>query len=282
MEKNFDKLSELTNDEAIDAIYDLCAKAMPELNLKREPLKIDKVGDFGIVNPGPKKITKALVKIDRKIRTKADKRKKTPLCDIIDQRYANKEAQIFDKISDWTRFTVIIQDFKSAPFIIAYFLGKLGGNIDIHDRVGYKGIHQHGIYKGIKFEVQFHTPLHAELKRATDPLYHEAKELLTKAQRTALSEEIDQYCKVVYGRTDFNENLDALQEVVDLYQSREPSEEKQKLKYFTEVVSKSHLIQADLEEHLKDCLTELTKMSNTILLTKPRKNNTETIKDAGK
>lgn len=276
---------ELTNDQAIDKIYDLLEEAMPDKDIKREPLNINKVGHFGIINPGMKDFGKAIVKLEKKIRTKADARKKIPFADLVDEKYLNHESDLYNKLSDWSRFTVIIPSYKSATYVVPYFLGKLGGEIGIHDREGYKAVHLHSNYKGINFELQFHTVEHAKLKKATDYLYHDdevltPKNSLIEEENTELENKINKYCQIVYSRSDFNQYLNEIVSAAEIYKARSPKKEKQKLKRFTEIISRADMVQNELEGNLAEYLTELTKMCNTSLVNvKP--NTNETTKDAG-
>ena len=279
------KTTELTNDQAIDNIYNILKEAMPEKDIKREPLKIKKVGHFGFINPGMKDFGKAIVKLDKKIRTKADAIKNKPFADIVDERYLDHQSDLYNKLSDWSRFTVIIPSYKSATYVVPYFLGKLGGQIGIHDREGYKAVHLHSNYKGINFELQFHTIEHAKLKKATDYLYHDdeilvPKNSLIEEQNTELENKVNEYCQVVYQRSDFNQYLNDIVSATEIYQARKPKQEKQKLKHFTEIISRAEMVQTELEGKLAEYLTELTKMCNTSLV-KEKPNTDETTKDAG-
>ena len=44
-----------------------------------------------------------------------------------------KIEKLFDKISDWTRFAIIIPNYESAPAILGSFLGEFGGEMTCHN-----------------------------------------------------------------------------------------------------------------------------------------------------
>ena len=140
---------ELTNDQAIDAIYAIS-------NTERKPFTYQPVGRYGIVNPGTKCWPSLLAKLERKTRTKEDVLNHTTQAEILD-RYNGHEDDLFDKLSDWSRFAIIIPDYTSAPALLGDFLGEFGGKAEIHTKPDYQAIHWHGVYKDVNVEFQCHT-----------------------------------------------------------------------------------------------------------------------------
>ena len=264
---------ELTNDQAIDAIYAIS-------NTKREPFKYQKVGRYGIVNPGTKDWTSILTKLERKTRTKEDIINHTSQAEILD-RYNQNEAELFDLLSDWSRFAIIIPDYKSAPALIADFLGEFGGEINIHTKPDYQAIHWHGVYKDVNVEFQFHTEEYTELKKATDAFYHQWKDIPIEKNSKVEDDynrqrdDITKYCQIVYGRSDFMANLFNVQSVVDAYQFRqlealqgkeEPNQEREKLSHFCMYAKKAEIVQNELADYLPEFLTKLSQMEKTELI----------------
>jgi len=271
MKAKNNKAIELTDEQAIDAIYDILQHTSYGEKIKREPLDINQVGKFGIINPGPKNFNHVLKKLFRKIKTKTDAENKTTLSDVVNRDYHNNEEKLFDKISDWTRFAIIIPNYESAPAILGSFLGEFGGEMTCHNREDYKAIHLHTKYKDVNIEFQFHTKAHAELKKVTDIFYHEYNNIVVEKNSAIEDEKIETqnkmepYCRMVYNRSGFNENLPAIQNIYKEYQSRKPFDPKEhepKLKRFCEYYSKAYLIQEELSQYLTLFLTKLNDMEN--------------------
>lgn len=253
----------LNDEQAIDSIYAELGNAFPDKNIKREPLQMQQIGQFGIVNPGPKNIHTALQKLDREIRSKSDAENKVPMGDIIDRDYAHREGELFDNLSDWSRFGIIIPSYKAAPAIIATFLAEFGGKPAFHEREGYQAIHIHTSYKGVNIEFQFHTTKHAELKKATDIFYHEYNNIVIpkgsriEKEKNTIEEKINKYCQMVYSRSDFIESLPAMKEITDEYKKRHAKVPHKKLTHFLEYVTKAHMVQEEVNEKLQSLLQNL-------------------------
>lgn len=266
-------LVEITDDEAINRIYAIS-------NTKREPFTYQKVGRYGIINPGTKSWPSLLAKLVRKTRTKEDILNRTDKADVLN-RYNENEAELFDKLSDWSRFAIIIPDYASAPALLADFLGEFGGVAEIHAKPDYQAIHWHGVYKGVNVEFQFHTKEHAELKCATDAFYHQYKDIPIEKNSQIEDEyncqrdEIIKNCQIVYSHSDFIENIFKVQNVIDTYRFRqleamqanaETTESEEKLSHFVMYAKKAEMVQKELAEYLPQFLTKLSQMVKTELV----------------
>jgi len=250
---------ELDNEQAINAIYDLESKVFGN-NIKREPLAIKHVennlGIIGTINPGAKNLYNLSQKLDRKIRTKEDAENNVEMSEIITRDFKNNEAELFDKISDWSRFTVIIQNYQSLPNILEGFLKKFGGDVVIHEREDYNAVHLHTNYKDVNTEFQFHTVTNAELKKATDVDYHAYNNIIVpknsqiEEERKTTEDEIKKYCQMVYRRSDFQASLPAIKAVVEKYQQQAHEPQTPKLHHFCEYAKKAELVQNELDEVL--------------------------------
>lgn len=257
---------DLTKEQAIDAIYAL-------FNEKRQPFEMQPIGHYGLVNPGTKDFSGALLKLNRKTRTREDEQNHVAMADIIDRDYAGHDAELLDKLSDWSRFAIIIPDYASAPAVVGYFLAEFGGEIDFHERPDYQAIHQHTNYKSVNLEFQFHTKEHAELKKATDIFYHRYNNIplnvnsLIADERIALEEKMINYCQMVYGQSDFKQYVPAVKEVAEEYQHRTHGHNQRgpKLKHFCQYARKAAMVQKELSEKLVPFLTTLNKMDETTL-----------------
>ena len=262
MNKQFNKTPmELTDEQAIDAIYGM-------FGAQRQPFQMQSVGQYGIVNPGAKDFGGTLLKLNRKTRTREDEQNHVAMADIIDRDYADHDAELLDKLSDWSRFAIILPDYASAPATVGYFLGEFGGEITFHERPDYQAIHLHTNYKSVNLEFQFHSQKHAELKKATDIFYHEYNNIplnvnsLIDDERKALEQKMIEYCQTVYRHSDFNQYLPAVKEVVAEYQHRTHGRNVQgpKLKHFCQYARKAEMVQNELAESLVPFLARLNQM----------------------
>lgn len=266
--------TELNNEQAIDAIYDLMAQFFPNEKIQRGPLKIQSVGNYGIINPGAKKIYKLLLKLDKKTRKPKDAREKISMAEIIERDFHNNTGDLFDKISDFARFTIIIPNYASAPAVVASFLAQFGGEINFHESETYEAIHQHTNYKGVNTEFQFHTKEYAAVKKATDIYYHDddnivvPKNSLVKEEKEAFEKELAKYCQIVYKRSDFKESLPAVRQVADDYLEKKPQTPKQRLSHFIEIVAKAEYVQKELAQILPKFLAKINEADKIQLDTK--------------
>lgn len=247
---------ELDNEQAINAIYDLERKVFGD-KVQREPLAIKEIanesGVLGIVNPGAKNIFNMLQKLDRKIRTTDDAENNVEMGDIIDRNYNGHDAELFDKLSDWSRFAIIIENHKALPNILDCFLQKFGGDVVIHERADYNAVHLHTNYKDVNVEFQFHTKENAELKKATDVDYHAYNNIVVpknsqiEDERKSMEDEIKKYCQIVYSHSDFAENISAVKAVKDKYAQQEYKPQTPKLSHFCEYAKKAEIVQNELD-----------------------------------
>ena len=249
-----------TNEQAINAIYQM-------YGVEREPLNIQYTGRYGFVDPGAKDIPNLLYKLDRKTRTTAEKKKKVPMADVVEKHYANRDRALFDQITDWARFTIIIPDYKAAAMTIAHFLGEFGGKVEYHNREDYRAIHQHTTYQGVNLEFQFHTKEFAELKRATDIFYH-----VYYDHENAPADEYQKLlesCQVVYQNDhDFQACLPAVDAVIEDYNHRTHGKvhNQGKVSQFCMYASKATIVQRRLAKYLPKFLGQLDQMEKTELV----------------
>ena len=270
--------AELNNEQAIIALYELLKNAFPNKNIQREPLNIQTIGNYGIINPGTKHIQNVLLKLDRKTRSKDDADKNASMAEVINHvvktNYHKNECKLYNEIRDWSRFTIVIPDYASAPAVVASFLAKFGGKIDFHERDNYEAIHQHTTYKDVNVEFQFHTKEYAELKRATDIFYHEYNNIVVpknsriESEKDAIEKQMTQYCQIVYNRSDFKESLPAVRQVADDYLEKKPQTPKQRLRHFLEIVAKAEYVQKELSEILPQFLAKINEADKIQLGTK--------------
>ncbi len=268
--QNINEPVTLNDEQAVDAIYDLLGKSFPDKAIQREPLKIQEVSNnLGFINPGPKNINHLLLKLDREIRSKSDAENNIEMGEIINRDYKDCEGDLFDNLRDWSRFAIIIPDYASAPAIVGHFLAEFGGQIDYHERPGYQAIHQHTSYKDVNLEFQFHTVKHAELKKATDIFYHQYNNIVVpmnsriENEKRAIEAQMNEYCQMVYNRSDFQASLPAVKALVSDYQDRAPKVQKKKLKHFCEYARKADLVQSELAAYLPTFLGKYNEMQNT-------------------
>lgn len=265
---NGNEIIGLTKDQAIDAIYTIS-------NGKREPFEYQKVGNYGFINPKAKSFDSIVAKLIRKTRSKEDIVNKVSDEEILN-RYNQHEDELFDKLSDWSRFAIILPNYQTAPVVLANFLEKFGGEVTIHNRNEYKAIHQHTRYKDVNLEFQFHTKDFLELKKATDIFYHTYKDVPMEQNSKIKDEydkqckEISDYCLMVYQQSDFEKNVFNLQKVVDAYnfnklltQNKAETQEGDKLSHFIMYARKAEMVQRELTGYLPQFLGELDK-TNTL------------------
>lgn len=256
--------SQLTDEQAIDAIYQMFGE-------QRQPFEMQPVGQLGIVNPGPKSFQGAILKLGRKVRTLEDQINHTPIEDIIDRDYATHEGELFDLLSDWSRFAIIIPDYAYAPAVVSYFLGEFGGHIDIRQKDDYEAIHQHTTYKNVNLEFQFHTQKYAELKKVTDIFYHKYNNVvLEKNSRiadeyNAQREAMVKYCQTIYQRSNFKQYIPAVQAVAQEYEHRTHGriENGYKLSHFCMYARKAEMVQNELAENLVRLLERFNQINKT-------------------
>lgn len=277
MDKNVNtKTVELTNEQAIDKIYEIQNQyeifTKGGAPLKREPLNIERVGEYGLINPGVKDMSNIIAKLCRK--GYKDAKDPNDKENILNQ-YNQREDELFNKLSDYSRFTVIIPNYQSLPALLSYFLGSFGGEVIIHDekhdnKKDYEAIHLHFNYKGVNVELQFHTKEYAELKQATDIFYHAYANVPTpnnsviKEEYDAQQAAIAKYCQVVYQRSDFKASLPAIEAVVAAYKEKQKNptnlKEKMKFSYFCAVWRKALMVQKELAETLPNILRQFTQL----------------------
>lgn len=263
------QLKKMLNDnQAIDAIYELLNHTFPDKGIKREPLEIQPAGKYGVINPGPKNFYNILQKLDRKIRSKADAEKKLKMEEIIERDYADHNVELLDKLTDWSRFAIIIPSYETAPSVLATFLCEFGGEVSCHEREGYQAVHLHTSYKDVNVEFQFHTEKHAELKKATDIFYHEYNNIVVpknsriEDEKNATEHEMNKYCQMVYSRSDFMQNLPAIKNLAADYKNRGGKVKQSKLKHFVQYISKAEKVQKELAQKIPNMLTRLTEIEN--------------------
>ena len=256
---------EFTNDQAIDAIYAIS-------DAERQPFAYQKIGRYGLINPGTKDWMSTFEKLGRKTRTREDELNHTSTDEILN-RYSGHEDELLDLLSDWSRFAIIIPDYKSAPALVAQFLAEFGGKIDFHTKPDYYAIHWHGNYKDVNTEIQFHTKEFAELKQATDAFYHSYKDVIIEKnskiedEYNRQHEEIIKYCQMIYSKSDFMQGLFGVQQVVNEYESRKPKPKAhKKLSHFYMYAKKAEMVQAELAEYFPQFLTKFSQMERTELV----------------
>ena len=267
MQQPLNPTNGLASSHAIDAIYAL-------FGAKREPFAMQAVGRYGIVNPGPKDFGGALLKLNRKTRTREDEQNHVDMADIIDRDYAGHETELLDRLSDWSRFAIIIPDYASAPAVVGYFLGEFGGEMTFHERPDYQAIHLHTNYKSVNLEFQFHTQEHAELKKATDIFYHAYNNIPLSVnsriddERKALEQKLIEHCQTVYAHSDFKQHLPAVKAVAEEYQHRTHGQivRGPKLKHFCQYARKAAMVQNELATGLVDHLERLNRMNQAKLV----------------
>ncbi len=255
-------------NEAINAIYNLMAEAFPDKNIQREPFAMQKIGKLGFINPGTKNIYNALQKLDRKIRQRADAESNVEMSEIIQRDYAGREVELFNTLSDWSRFAIILPNFTCAPEVIEKFLNQFGGQVDFHERPDYEAIHLHTNYKDVNIEFQFHTQEYAELKKATDIFYHQYNNIIVKKnsqiedQKKFLEDIIIQHCQTIYQSSDFKANIPAVNAVYENYKAQNPTVPTPKLKHFCEYIKKADMLQNELGEFLPQFLEPMNNLKS--------------------
>ncbi len=256
--------AELTDEQRIDAIYAM-------FNEKREPLAIQPVGNFGIINPGPKEFNGALLKLGRKTRTREDAKNHTSMAEVIDRDYGDRPEDLFDLLSDWARFAIIIPNYKAAPMVVKHFLNQFGGEVSFHDSYDYEAIHQHTTYKDVNLEFQFHTKEYAELKKATDIFYHQYNNIaIEKNSRiydeyNTQREKLIEHCQAIYAHSDFKQNLIDVQNVIDTYKfdklaNPTPAVQPNKLTNFCMYARKAEMVQNELAGYLPKFLGQINQL----------------------
>ena len=244
------------DNQAIKAIYEMLAQAFPDKNIQREPFTMSTVGHLGFVNPGTKNIYNALQKLDRKIRTKSDRENNVEMSDIIQRDFYSRDADLFDVLSDWSRFAIILPNFECAAEVVEMFLIQFGGKIDIHEREDYQAIHLHTNYKDVNLEFQFYTKEYAELKKATDIFYHQYNNVVViknsqiEDQKRMLEDKIKEHCKSIYQGSGFIECIPAVKNVYENFKSQNLKTHTPKLSHFCEYVKKADMVQSELDKFL--------------------------------
>lgn len=266
-QNNDNEIVGLTNDQAIDAIYTISQGT-------REPFVYQKIGKYGLINPGAKNFDSTIAKLIRKTRTKDDIINKVSDEEILN-RYNKNEDELFDQLSDWSRFSIILPNYQSAPVVLANFLDKFGGEASIHNRNEYKAIHQHTTYKDVNLEFQFHTKDFLELKKATDIFYHTYKDVPME-QNSKIKDEYDKqckeigdYCLMVYQRSDFDKSLFNIQKITDAFnfdqlltENTTVQQSDNKLSHFIMCARKAEMVQRELADYLPKFLGEIDKTNS--------------------
>ena len=291
---------EISNDEAINKIYEMFNRynifkrrlnnnqpiARKELTvvengdpLNRDEYEIKSCGRFGFVNPGPKDIKHVYDKLLNKTFSDGN------LSDQFDQydpmilnTFHDRESDLFDKIRDWTRFSIILPDFSAAPAAISYFLTQFGGQVSVHDKKedkredyedNYEAYHIHTTYKDVNLEIQFHTQDYLEAKKATDIFYH-TYHRNNPDERSALyrekkeqETEMTKYVRTIYDRSDFKENKPKVIAVNNEYQARGARPERtEKLSHFMQYARKAEYLQDEIAKQLPEMLKCIEKTYN--------------------
>lgn len=207
---------------------ELIANFCRNFNIKPAAAPIQPVGQYGLVDLGPKSLDGAVDKLWRKMDEDnyADKDvsavdPKAPdyqddYYDYIDERYQyinGHEDQVFNFVRDYIRCSVIVPDYTKAPALIQDFLQKMGGKLNIHGkRPEYKAFHLHTQLNGINCEIQFHTPETLALKEATHDFYEQwrgpiAKNPLVKNDPAYLDgkQRMTDLCNSIYERSGFDQ-----------------------------------------------------------------------------
>lgn len=267
---------ELTNKQAVDKVYAMLNRykffTKGKQPLSRQPLEIEQVNEFGMINPGIKDMYNIIDKLWRK--AYKDAKNPNDKEGVLNQ-YNQREAELFNTISDYSRFTIIIPNYQSLPALLAYFLSEFGGEVIIHDEAhdhkgDYQGVHLHFNYKGVNCELQFYTKPEAELKQATDHFYHayvnvpSLNNSAIKEQYDAQLAEITEYCQVIYQRSDFKASLPEIESVVAAYNGKQninfQPRKRMKLSHFCEVWRKAELVQRELAERLPRHLIKFSEI----------------------
>ncbi len=313
---------QLTNNQAINAIYGVYGQYPifrkynngspitrkplvfnPNANpKKRDEYEVKQYGSFGLVNPGPKIETHFYNKLvdkvfdegnfgEKAVSTTSQDFTKDPT---ILNAYNNNEGELFDKISDPVRFTIIVPNYSAAVLVISKLLETYGGSITIHDEKNdkkgdYEAFHFHGTYGSdhedakddttkhgstegrINFECQICMEDSYEVKKATDPYYHIYKQVPTpdgsriQREKELQQKEITKYTRMIYNRTDFKENVDKVITINNDYLTRNPqphpqSQKNKKLSHFMMINRLSEIYQDELAVGLSGLLTEINKI----------------------
>ena len=194
------------------------------------------------------------------------------MAEIIQRDYQQDNQALFENISDFCRFAIIIPNYKVAPEVIKQVLNKFGGELTIHNTEEYKALHIHTTYKKTPFEIQVHTKDHYEIKKATDVFYHEYKDIVIpknskiEDEKNAVNAEMIKYCQVIYQRSDFQANVPAVQMVYQDYLAQnngKPKIDKSKLKYFCEIISRANRLQKEIHKELQKFLQKSNLTQNT-------------------
>ena len=242
--------------------------------LKPDRYIINSIGNFGFINPGIKSFDGIFRKLESKVKSP-----ELSFADSVDLKYNQKEADLFDSIHDWSRFSIIIPNFKSAPKIVSYFLGEFGGRPEVHDAEhdnidkGYESFHIKTNYKGINTEFQFHTREYIELKKTTDIQYHAWLNIHTPDRSIAKQEkdeqiaEVVKYCHMIYDKSDFHKYAPLIDNFNKLLDEKGAKPNKKgKLSHFCMAYNKAFVVQQEIANSLTGIAKELNKLTSTELI----------------
>lgn len=171
----------------------------------RDEHKILMLGNIGMVNPGPKSFASTVEKLDN------IKDNNLSLAESIDLKYHNRPAKLLNTISDYIRFTIVIEKFADAPELISALLAQFGGEVELREKEFYQAIHLSFQYQGVNVEIQINTIENLQLKKLDDIRYHAYKNKtidersLEGLRKKAIEDKLRQCCQAHFQTNDFNQ-----------------------------------------------------------------------------
>ena len=263
----------------VNIVNDANPEFTPRQYVEKKPFaqddnKIKMIGQYGLINPGPKSINNLLEKIERRTRTG-----NLSMAEAIDLNYNQREEEIFSLINDWSRFSIVVPNYAAAPKLVAYLLGQFGGDVKVHDKKhdkqekGYEALHLNFNYKDVNTEIQIHTKDYLELKKATDIFYHTYVNIETPDRSLILAEKEAQlkmmvkYCKMIQQNSDFQKFVPEIEEIKNDYAAKsiEPKHHS-KLKHFCMACQKANAVQNELADTIPTILKEFINIQGTELI----------------
>lgn len=232
----------------------------------RDEYKILLLGKFGIINPGPKNFGNLTEKIGRVKDNNLD------TSEVIDLKYHNRPAKLLNTISDYMRFTIVIEKFAYAPELISALLAKFGGEIELREKEFYQAIHLSFQYQGVNVEIQINTIDNLQLKKLDDIRYHAYKKKtidersLEGLRKQAIEDKLSKYCQARFQKNDFNKYKGAVMDIYKEYLMKGAKPKSfGKYAHICMIARKAEVGQNELARELFDFLKEYNHLKDETL-----------------
>ena len=232
----------------------------------RDEHKILMLGNIGMDNPGPKGFASTVEKFGR---VKDNNRS---LAESIDLKYHNQPAKLLNTISDYIRFTIVIEKFADAPELVSALLGHFGGEVEIHEKKFYQAIHLSFQYQGVNVEFQINTIENLQLKKLDDIRYHAYRNKAIDERsyeglrKKAIEDKLSTCCQTHFRNNDFDDYKGAVMDIYKEYLKKGAKPKPlPKLAHICMIARKAEIGQNKIARELFDFIKNYNKIKNMAL-----------------